>query len=46
MGGNCNFGVLMDVAIATDPQYPVVGWLRNPFKLCDFPLVSLISVLY
>ena len=27
-------------------QYPVAGWPRNPFKLCDFPLVTQISVLY
>lgn len=27
-------------------QYPVAGWPEDPFKLCDFPLVTLISVLY
>jgi len=27
-------------------QYPVAGSPRNPFKLCEFPLVTLISVLY
>jgi hypothetical protein len=27
-------------------QYPVAGWPRNPFKLCDFPLVTLISLMY
>jgi len=39
-------GAPMDTAIGADPQYPVAGWPRNPFKLCDFPLVTLISVLY
>ena len=46
MGGNCSLGVLMDTAIVADLQYPVVERPRNPFKLCDFPLVTLISVLY
>ncbi len=46
MGGNCSLGVLMDTAIVADPQYPVAGWPQNPFKLYDFPLVTLISVLY
>ena len=46
MGGNCNLGVLMDVAIVTNPQYPVAEWPRNPFKLCDFPLVTQMSLLY
>jgi len=36
----------MDIAIVAKPQYPVAGWLPNPFKLYDFPLVTLISVLY
>ena len=27
----------------TNPQYPVAGWPQNPFKLCDFPLVTQIS---
>ena len=27
-------------------QYPVAGWLQDPSKLCDFPLVTQISVLY
>lgn len=46
MGGICSLGVLMDAAIVANPQYPVAGWTRNPFKLCDFPLVTLISVPY
>ncbi len=46
MGGNCSLGVLMDIAIVAKPQYPVAGWPLNPFKLCDFPLVTLTSVLY
>jgi hypothetical protein len=36
----------MDVAIVTNPQYPVAGWPRNPFKLCYFPLVTQMSLLY
>ena len=36
----------MDVAIVTNPQYGVAGCLRNPFKLCDFPLVTKMSLLY
>jgi hypothetical protein len=27
-------------------QYPVAGCSRNPFKLCDFQLVTQISLLY
>jgi len=27
-------------------QYPVAGRPRNPFKLCDFPLVTQMSLLY
>ena len=46
MGGKCSLGVLTDDLIAACPQYPVVGQSQNPFKLCDFPLVSLISLLY
>jgi hypothetical protein len=46
MGGNCSLGGLMDTAIVANPQYPVAGWPQNPFKLCDFPLVTLIGVLY
>jgi hypothetical protein len=46
MGGNCSLGVLMDTAIGANPQYAVSGWPRNPFKLCDFPLVTLISLMY
>ena len=46
MGGNCSWDVLVDNAIVANPQYPVAGWPWNPFKLCDFPLVTLIGVLY
>jgi hypothetical protein len=46
MGGKCSLGVLTDELIAVSPQYPVVGQPRNPFKLCDFPLVTLTSLLY
>jgi hypothetical protein len=46
MGGNCSLGVLVDITIVASPQYPVAGWPRNPFTLCDFPLVTLITVLY
>jgi hypothetical protein len=46
MGGKYSLGVLPDELIAAGPQYPVVGQPQNPFKLCDFPLVRLISLLY
>ena len=46
MGGKCGLGVLTNDLIGPGPQYPVVGKPRNPFKLCDFPLVCLISLLY
>jgi hypothetical protein len=46
MGGNCSLGVVLDDLVSTCPQYPVVGELQNPFKLYDFPLVSLKSLLY
>jgi hypothetical protein len=39
-------GVLRDTAISENPQYPVAGWPMNPFKLCDFPLVTRISLMY
>jgi len=46
MGGNRKFGVLWDDLAAPVPQYPVVGHPHNHFKLCDFPLVSPITLLY
>jgi hypothetical protein len=36
----------MKAAIAANPQYPVAAWHWNPFKLCDFPLVTKMSLLY
>ena len=46
MGGICNLGALLDDLVLACPQYPVVTQRRNPFKLCDFPLVSAMSLLY
>jgi len=46
MGGNYNWGARVDNFISACPQYPVAGRFGNHFKLCDFPLVSLISLLY
>jgi len=46
MGGKCSLGMLTDNFIAASPQYPVVWQPPDPFKLCDFPLVTLISLLY
>jgi len=46
MGGICNLGVLLDDPVPACPQYPVVTQRRNPFKLCDFPLVTSMSLLY
>jgi hypothetical protein len=46
MGGNKNWGARLDSLIPACPQYPVAGPRQNHFKLCDFPLVSLISLLY
>jgi len=46
MGGDYSLGVLLHDFIGARPQYPVAGWPRNPFKLCDFPLVTQISLLY
>jgi len=46
MGGIRSLGVLQEDLIAARPQYRVAGWPRNPFKLCDFPLVTQISLLY
>jgi hypothetical protein len=46
MGGNCSSGVLLDDLVPACPQYPVAGEPQNPFKLCDFPLVTQMSLLY
>ena len=46
MGGKRSLGVLLDSLIPACPQYPVASGRRNPFKLYDFPLVTLMSLLY
>jgi hypothetical protein len=46
MGGNRRLGVLLDGLIPAGPQHPVAGGRRNPSKLCDFPLVTQMSLLY
>ena len=46
MGGNCSLGVQLTDGIRGSPQYSVVSQSQNPFKLCDFPLVTLMSLLY
>ena len=46
MGGNFGFGVILENLNGPGPLYAVAGWLQNPFKLCDFPLVTLITLLY
>ena len=46
MGDKCNWGIQLTDGIRGSPQYRVVGQLQNPFKLCDFPLVTLVSLLY
>ena len=46
MGGNCNLGMLLDDLDPYRAQYPVAGQRHNHFNLCDFPLVSPISLLY
>jgi len=46
MGGNSNSGALLDALDSVYPQYPVSRAGQNHFKLCDFPLVSQISLLY
>jgi hypothetical protein len=46
MGANCRLGVLLNDGIRESPQYRVVRWSQNPFKLCDFPLVTLLRLLY
>jgi len=46
MGANCRLGVLLNDGIRGSPQYRVVRWSQNPFKLCDFPLVTLLRLLY
>jgi len=46
MGGNRNSGGLSNDLSIPLPQYPVAGWWQNHFKLCDFPLVTQMSLLY
>ena len=46
MGANCSLGVLLNDGIRGSPQYRVVRRVGNPFKLCDFPLVTLLRLLY
>ena len=46
MGGICNLGALLDDLVLARPQYPVAAQRRNHFKLCDFPLVTAMSLLY
>ena len=46
MGENYSWVALLDNLMPARPQYPVAGHRRNHFKLCDFPLVSPISLLY
>ena len=46
MRGNRSLGEIVDDLIPGCPQYRVAGRRQNHFKLCDFPLVSLISLLY
>ena len=46
MAGNRNSGALLDVLDLVYTQYPVSWAGQNHFKLCDFPLVSQISLLY
>lgn len=46
MGENCDSGALLDVPSSVYPQYPVSWGCQNHFKLCDFPLVTQISLLY
>jgi len=42
----CTSSILGDEAIGSQPQYPVAGSTQNPFKLCDFPLVTPARLLY
>ena len=45
MGENCSLGVLL----RTDPRESTISCgevAQNPFKLCDFPLVTLLRLLY
>ena len=46
MGENCSLGILLADGIRGSPQYRVVTWSQNPFKVCDFPLVTLLRLLY
>jgi hypothetical protein len=46
MGGSYSWGARLDDSVLARPQYPVARHSQNPFKLCDFPLVTQISLLY
>jgi hypothetical protein len=46
MGGNDSGGSGLDSLTRGCPQYPVAGPCQNHFKLYDFPLVTLMSLLY
>jgi hypothetical protein len=46
MGEDYGWVARLDNLIPAYPQYPVAGSFQNHFKLYDFPLVSLISLLY
>jgi hypothetical protein len=46
MGGSYSWGARLDNLIPAYPQYPVARRCLNPFKLCDFPLVTLRTLLY
>jgi len=39
-------GGLPSFKVAGSPQYGVAGLARNPFKLCDFVLVTPTTLLY
>ena len=38
--------VAFRLGVLARPQHPVAGQRPNPFKLCDFPLVTPITLLY
>ena len=46
MGEKCIWGLRLTDGVWRSPQYRVVGRAGNPFKLCDFPLVTPIRLLY
>jgi hypothetical protein len=46
MGEKGSLGVRLTNGIRGIPQYRVVRRAKNPFKLCDFQLVTLLRLLY